>query len=90
MCQPGRVSIDHYSNRPLYLQLADLLRAGIESGEIEPGSMLPSLRRLTEEHQVSRMTAERAVELLRNEGLVVGLPGRGVRVLPESERGGQG
>lgn len=80
-------SIDHYSGEPLYLQLAGLLRSQIESGEIEAGSMLPSLRRLTEEHQVSRMTAERAVEILRTEGLVRGIPGKGVYVIPEGERG---
>jgi DNA-binding GntR family transcriptional regulator len=33
------------------------------------------------------MTAERAVGLLRSEGLVRGIPGRGVWVLPEGERG---
>jgi DNA-binding GntR family transcriptional regulator len=81
------VSIDHYSSVPLYLQLAALLREQIGAGEIEAGSFLPSLRVLTEEHQVSRMTAERAVQVLRDEGLVRGLAGRGVYVLPEAERG---
>ena len=33
------------------------------------------------------MTAERAVQVLRDEGLVRGLAGRGVYVLPEAERG---
>jgi GntR family transcriptional regulator len=81
------VSIDHYSGQPVYLQLADLLRGQIQSGQIPAGSMLPSLRMLTEEHEVSRMTAERAVGLLRAEGLVRGIPGRGVYVIPEGERG---
>jgi DNA-binding GntR family transcriptional regulator len=80
-------SIDHYSTEPLYLQLAGLLRGQIASGEIPAGAMLPSLRALTEEHGVSRVTAERAVDVLRAEGLVRGLVGRGVVVLPEAERG---
>ena len=80
-------SIDHYSAEPLYQQLAGLLRRQIESGEIPAGAMLPSLRQLTEEHDVSRVTAERAVDVLRAEGLVRGLVGRGVVVLPEAERG---
>ena len=82
------MSIDHYGSTPLYLQLAALLRGQIESGAIEPGSWLPSLRQLTEEHGVSRMTAERAVAELRAAGLVRGVPGRGVYVLPEAERRG--
>jgi GntR family transcriptional regulator len=80
-------SIDHYSSEPLYAQLAALLRGQIQSGQIPAGSMLPSLRQLTEEHGISRMTAERGVEVLRAEGLVRGLPGRGVYVVPEAERG---
>ena len=82
------MTIDHFSGIPLYIQLADLLRAGITSGEYAAGSMLPSLSRLTQEHEVSKMTAERAVERLRNEGLVRGIPGKGVYVVPEAERAG--
>jgi DNA-binding GntR family transcriptional regulator len=79
--------VDPYSGRPAYLQVADLLRARIASGEIPPGSFLPSLRAITEQYEVARMTAERAVGLLRAEGLVRGVPGRGVVVLPKDQRG---
>jgi DNA-binding GntR family transcriptional regulator len=81
------VTIDHFSGVPLYIQLADLLRAAITSGEYAGGTFLPSLKQLTEQHEVSRMTAERAVERLRSEGLVRGIPGKGVYVLPEADRG---
>lgn len=80
------MTIDHFSGVPLYIQLADLLRAAITSGEYKAGTFLPSLKQLTEQHEVSRMTAERAVERLRGEGLVRGIPGKGVYVLPEADR----
>ena len=80
------MGIDPYSGQPAYLQIAASLRAAIESGEIKAGSFLPSLRTISERYEVARMTAERAVAELRAAGLVRGVPGRGVVVLPEAER----
>src|SRR5207344_3351537 len=50
----SHVTIDHLSGTPVYLQLAGLLRARIESGEIEPDRPLPSYTRLMQEHGVAR------------------------------------
>jgi GntR family transcriptional regulator len=80
------VTVDPYSGEPVYLQIAAVLRAQIASGEIPPRTFLPSLKTLSERYEVARMTAERAVGVLRAEGLVRGIPGRGVYVIPEAER----
>ena len=70
--------VDHLSGaEPRYAQLAGLLRDQITGGRIGPGERLPSLRELSVEHRVSRMTAERAIETLRREGLVADVPGVG-------------
>ena len=42
-----------------------------------PGDRLPSLRELCEHYRVSRVTAERSIDVLRHEGLVSGVPGVG-------------
>jgi DNA-binding GntR family transcriptional regulator len=81
------VTVDPYSGEPVYLQIAAALRAQIASGEIPPRTFLPSLKTISERYEVARMTAERAVGVLRGEGLVRGIPGRGVYVIPEAERG---
>ncbi len=81
------MTVDPWSGEPVYLQIAAVLRAQIMSGEIAARSFLPSLRTISERYEVARMTAERAVGILRAEGLVRGIPGRGVLVLPEDERG---
>jgi GntR family transcriptional regulator len=62
---------------PLYVQVARL-RARIESGELV--SRLPRLRTITQEYGVSRITAEKAVQTLREDGLVVTVIGRGTFV----------
>lgn len=78
--------IDPRSPRAVYRQLADLLRAQIEAGAHPPGALLPSSRRLEQEHDVSRLTVSRALEVLRDEGLVVGERGYGTRVREPEQR----
>lgn len=70
--------VDHDSAEPLYRQVAGMLRARIASGEIT--SRLPSLKTISQEYEVSHITAEKAVGLLRDEGLIVVVVGRGTYV----------
>ena len=72
------------SPRSQYRQLADQIRSAIESGEYPPGSTLPSEPEMTERYDVSRPTVNRAVAILRAEGLVHVRRGVGaiVRELP--------
>jgi GntR family transcriptional regulator len=72
------VTVDPDSATPLYVQVASLLRARIQSGELT--ARLPSLRTITQEYGVSHITAEKAVLSLREAGLVVTVVGRGTFV----------
>jgi GntR family transcriptional regulator len=72
------VGIDHESSTPLYVQLAELLRSQIEDGTIT--KRLPSAKSLSQEHGVSHITAERALAMLKNEGLVTSVIGKGYYV----------
>ena len=65
---------------PLYVQLADILRQMITSGELQPRSLVPSESYLQQEHGVSRGTVRMAMGILREEGLVVTIAGRGTFV----------
>ncbi len=53
-----------------YQQIADELRGRVLSGEYAPGRMLPSESEMSEEFDASRVTVRRALEMLREEGLV--------------------
>jgi DNA-binding GntR family transcriptional regulator len=75
------VTIDHLSGTPVYLQLAAILRAAIESRRLEPDRPLPSYMTLMQEHGVARGTAAKAVRVLVDEGLVRIVPGRGAYVI---------
>ena len=66
--------------RPPYVQVADDLRRAIAEGGYQVGQRLPAGRTLAEQYQVGLNTAQRAVELLKSDGLVVSYPARGVFV----------
>lgn len=72
--------IDHESDVPIYIQLADLLRARIRSGDLAPRRPLPSIRMLQQTYGISDGTVKKAVQLLRDEGLVRTVQGKGVFV----------
>lgn len=60
---------------PLYQQLAAILRDQIKSGEL--AGRVPSLTQLMAQHQVSDPTVRGALRVLRDEGLIETVPGRG-------------
>ena len=69
------------SNRAPYARIAAHYAELISSGQLEPGSLLPSIKNLAEEWKVSTATAEKALRKLRNDGLVQGIHGIGTEVL---------
>lgn len=54
----------------------------IESGELGPREPLPSIKTIMQQYEVAKGTAEKALNVLRREGLVRTVPGRGVYVIP--------
>jgi GntR family transcriptional regulator len=72
------LSVDPTDPRPPYQQVAAHLRAVIARGEIGPGDPLPSVRALADRFTVTTVTASRALDELRAEGLVDTRPGRGI------------
>jgi DNA-binding GntR family transcriptional regulator len=79
--QDRRSRIDHRKPRLLWLQVADDLRADIDSGELAPGARLASEAEMAEQYGVSRDTIRRATSELASEGLLVVLHGRGTFVV---------
>jgi GntR family transcriptional regulator len=72
--------IDPDSPTPVYVQVADVLAARIENGELQPMKPVPSETTIQQEFGVSRGTARHAIALLRERGLVFSVPQRGTYV----------
>ena len=69
-----------------YHQIADELRVRVSSGEYSAGRLMPSESELSEEFSVSRVTVRKALEVLRDEGLVNARQGFGWFVAGETVR----
>lgn len=63
--------IDPDSGRPVYRQLADVIRAQIESAQLRPGQRLRTEPEYIDEYGVSRDSVRKAMAALRSEGLIV-------------------
>ncbi len=77
--------LDQDDPRPLWQQLADLLRDRIDRGEL--AGRLEAEMTLAEHYGVSRDTVRRALACLAREGLIRSTRGRGTFVVPPGDRG---
>lgn len=64
------ISIEPGSPAPLYKQIHDQIVAGIATGELEPGTSLPSVRSLASDLGINLHTVNKAYAILRDEGYV--------------------
>jgi DNA-binding GntR family transcriptional regulator len=79
-----RDRINHRAPRLLWQQVADDLRAEMNSGELETDARLPGELELADQYGVSRDTIRRAIQELVSEGRLVVLHGRGTFVVQHS------
>ena len=68
------------AQRPMYQQIAEDLRAQIESGTLAPGAQLPTELELRDRYDSSRNTIRDAIKRLTSQGLVETRPGQGTFV----------
>jgi DNA-binding GntR family transcriptional regulator len=69
--------ITHDSAVPVYRQLAGILRDAIDAGQIAAGAPLPSESTLMQEYGIGRDSVRKAMDVLRDEGLVITVQGKG-------------
>lgn len=71
------IVLDTESNLSIYEQIIKSIKNSIIKEEIIPGDMLPSIRSLARDLQISVITTKRAYEELEKEGLIYSVPGKG-------------
>ena len=79
------MTADPADPRPAYQQIADDLRRFIASDEVQVGDKLPSLAELQAKYGRAVMTVQKALDVLRNAGLVVSRQGEGTIVVRKPE-----
>jgi hypothetical protein len=86
---PARVTLDEARVGPefgaeqrKYMRLAALLRREITSGQLGPGSSLPSIESFRQTYEMSRQTVSKTLQALERERLIYRMPGLGYFVGP--------
>ena len=77
-----QIIISDKSSAPIYEQIPKQIKEGILNHVLAPDEMLPSIRQLAKELQISVITTKRAYEELENEGLIYSVPQKGFFVSP--------
>lgn len=71
--------------RPVWVQVMEVIRSRIEDGTYPPRTPIPSLDQIRQEFGVARNTARKVIRHLADEGLVRPVPSMGTFVRPEEE-----
>lgn len=79
-----KIIISNSSKVPIYEQITKQIREQIIKGNIQEEEMLPSIRKLAQELQISVITSKKAYEELEKEGFITTVPGKGTFVAPQS------
>ena len=74
------LSVSNDSKEPIYHQIESQLKTLIVSGELPPGTLLPSIRALSTELSCSVITTRRAYQNLENDGFIQTVQGKGTFV----------
>lgn len=74
------IIINNSSMVPIYEQIMDQIKTAIVKGELQPDTVLPSVRGLSKELKISALTVKKAYDNLEEEGFTVTVHGKGTYV----------
>ena len=72
--------IENDSRIPIYEQVMKLIKSDIEQGIFRQGDRIPSINETSEEYGIARDTVEKAYKKLREDGVLISVPGKGFYV----------
>ena len=79
-----RVLIANSSPDPIYEQIVRQTKAQIIAGELQEGELLPSIRKLAQDLQISVITTKRAYDELEAAGFIDTVAGKGTFVAAQN------
>ena len=78
------IIISNTAGIPIYEQIKEQIKAAIFNGELKDGDLLPSIRQLAKDLQISVITTMRAYNDLEQEGFIISVQGKGSYVKPKN------
>ncbi len=74
---PMKIVISNSSKEPIYEQIKRQIKESILRGDLKENELLPSIRQLAKDLQISVITTKRAYDDLEQEGFIVSVVGKG-------------
>lgn len=74
------ILISYQSKDPIYIQIVSQIKKLVLDGKLKPGDSIPAMRTLAKELNVSVITVQKAYEILRDEGFLNTVVGKGTFV----------
>lgn len=59
------------NDKPIFLQLADMIKSDIISGKMKASDKLESVRELAFKYSINPNTVQKSLQVLENEGLII-------------------
>lgn len=79
------IIISNSAQEPIYEQIITQIKNSILRGELGENEVLPSIRNLAKELQISVITTKRAYDELEGEGFIITVPGKGTYVAAQNK-----
>lgn len=76
--------MDFHRNKPIYLQIVDVIAQKILSKEWKEGTKIPTVKELAKELEVNHNTLMRSLELLQSEEILASKRGIGIFLTKDS------
>lgn len=74
------ILISYQSKDPIYTQIVSQIKKLVLDGRLKPGDSIPAMRTLAKDLNVSVITVQKAYEILRDEGFLNTVVGKGTFV----------
>jgi len=74
------ILISYQSKDPIYIQIVSQIKKLVLDGKLKPGDSIPAMRTLAKDLNVSVITVQKAYEILRDEGFLNTVVGKGTFV----------
>ncbi len=80
-----KIIVSNSSDEPIYEQISKQIKGMILKGELKEGDLLPSIRGLARDLQISVITTKRAYDELEKEGFIETVQGKGSFVAAQNK-----
>lgn len=72
-----QIVISNSSKKPIYEQITSQIKSSILTGKLHEGALIPSMRKLAKDLQISVITTKRAYDELEKAGFIYSIVGKG-------------